>query len=183
LKGGEKMKNKKGFTLIELLVVIAIIGILSAIGLVALNGAREKARDAQRRSDLAQMRTAMTLYYDDHSSLYPGVTGGLPDESACVKGGAQAGVWAAGGLIVGDNKYLATVLTSPSCGDNAKGQYFYDANENLPTGATEFILYTQLEGSGGNYYYSINQNGNVVDVAETDSSQPACASAGGLCAQ
>ncbi|MFA6512309.1 MAG: prepilin-type N-terminal cleavage/methylation domain-containing protein, partial [Patescibacteria group bacterium] len=32
--------QKKGFTLIELLVVIAIIGILSAIGLVSLNGAR-----------------------------------------------------------------------------------------------------------------------------------------------
>ncbi len=57
--------QKKGFTLIELLVVIAIIGILSAIGLVSLNGAREKARDAQRKSDLSQIRTALVLYYDD----------------------------------------------------------------------------------------------------------------------
>lgn len=65
------MTNKKGFTLIELLVVIAIIGILSAIGLVSLNGAREKARDAQRKSDLSAFRTAVALYYDDNSSSYP----------------------------------------------------------------------------------------------------------------
>lgn len=37
---------RPGFTLIELLVVIAIIGILSAIGLVILNGARERVPDA-----------------------------------------------------------------------------------------------------------------------------------------
>ncbi|MFH0853737.1 MAG: type II secretion system protein, partial [bacterium] len=65
MKGGETKKMKKGFTLIELLVVIAIIGILSAIGLVSLNGAREKARDAQAKSDIGQMRTALTLYADD----------------------------------------------------------------------------------------------------------------------
>ncbi|MEK7519007.1 MAG: type II secretion system protein [Patescibacteria group bacterium] len=64
------MTNRKGFTLIELLVVIAIIGILSAVGLIALNGAREKARDSQRKSDLGQMRTGLALYYDTNNN-YP----------------------------------------------------------------------------------------------------------------
>lgn len=59
------MENrKKGFTLIELLVVIAIVGVLSAIGLVALTGARGKARDAKRISDLRQYALSYQNFFD-----------------------------------------------------------------------------------------------------------------------
>ena len=58
--------NKKGFTLIELLVVISIIGLLSTMAVVSLNDARIKARDAKRKADLAQVWTALQIYYDDH---------------------------------------------------------------------------------------------------------------------
>jgi prepilin-type N-terminal cleavage/methylation domain-containing protein len=63
-------KKEYGFTLIELLVVIAIIGLLSSLAVVSLNSARVKARDALRKADMAQMRTAVTMYYSDHNK-YP----------------------------------------------------------------------------------------------------------------
>jgi len=59
---------KKGFTLIELLVVIAIIAILASIVMVAMSGARNKARDARIQGDLSQVRTLAELINDDTGS-------------------------------------------------------------------------------------------------------------------
>ncbi len=59
-----------GFTLIELLVVIFIIGTLTAIILPNFVGSRQRARDARRKQDLADIKTALRLYYNDNQS-YP----------------------------------------------------------------------------------------------------------------
>jgi prepilin-type N-terminal cleavage/methylation domain-containing protein len=64
------MQEKKGFTLIELLVVIAIIGLLATLSVVALNNARERARDARRVSDIRQIQTALELYFNSTNG-YP----------------------------------------------------------------------------------------------------------------
>lgn len=58
-------KINLGFTLIELLVVVSIIGILTTLVFANLNAARERGRDAQRKSDLHGIRTALRLYYND----------------------------------------------------------------------------------------------------------------------
>lgn len=64
-------KNKKGFTLIELLVVISIIGTLAGLVLVSMGGARAKARDAQRKSNINALVKATQLYGVDHNDRYP----------------------------------------------------------------------------------------------------------------
>jgi general secretion pathway protein G len=61
---------QQGFTLIELLVVIVIIGLLTTLGVVNYLDARARARDAQRKSNLQQIQSALELYRSDQQS-YP----------------------------------------------------------------------------------------------------------------
>jgi prepilin-type N-terminal cleavage/methylation domain-containing protein len=77
--------GKRGFTLVELLVVIAIIGLLSTVAVVSMNGARVKARDAKRLSDVRQVQSALEVFYSVND-YYPRYDGG--GSVAC--GGAWA---------------------------------------------------------------------------------------------
>ncbi|MFA4873115.1 MAG: type II secretion system protein [Patescibacteria group bacterium] len=56
----------KGFTLIELLVVTGIIGLLATLAVVALNNARQKARDTKRLVDINAIRKAMAFKFDNN---------------------------------------------------------------------------------------------------------------------
>lgn len=58
-------KTEKGFTLIELLVVVAIIGILSSVVISYLSEVRAKARDSRRKSDLNQIKIALSMYFNE----------------------------------------------------------------------------------------------------------------------
>lgn len=69
-------KSTSGFTIVELLVVIVIIATLAAISLVAFNGVQQRARDSQRKSDIATMQKVLAIYYGDKNG-YPACNGGV----------------------------------------------------------------------------------------------------------
>ncbi|MCL5434895.1 MAG: type II secretion system protein GspG [Patescibacteria group bacterium] len=71
-----KIFDKKGFTLVELLIVVAIIGVLATLLMVNFVGVRQRARDAQRKSDLRQIQSALEIYRADNSA-YPLTVSGL----------------------------------------------------------------------------------------------------------
>ena len=77
-------KNKKGFTLIELLVVIAIIAILAVVVVLTLNPAEllRQARDSNRVSDFATLKSAIGLYSEDVATSSPLATAGTIFTSA-----------------------------------------------------------------------------------------------------
>jgi prepilin-type N-terminal cleavage/methylation domain-containing protein len=83
---------KKGFTLIEILIVVAIIGIMSAIVLAYMDGARAKGRDARRIAEIKQIEQALEVYFDS-CSRYP-----TPDP--------------VGGPLVGGSLYSNRIPTS-----------------------------------------------------------------------
>lgn len=65
---------KKGFTLIELLVVMAILGILATVSIANFRTSQAKGRDASRKSDIHQIRSALEAYVNDHGG-YPASSG------------------------------------------------------------------------------------------------------------
>ncbi len=65
--------KKQGFTLVEVLIVISIIALLAGITITAIGPARKKGRDAQRVSDLANIRIALALYKSANVT-YPNIT-------------------------------------------------------------------------------------------------------------
>jgi prepilin-type N-terminal cleavage/methylation domain-containing protein len=65
------MKHKSSaFTIVELIVVVAIIAILWTIGFISYSEHISWARDWQRQSDLAQIKSSMQLY-KQQKGVYP----------------------------------------------------------------------------------------------------------------
>ena len=155
----KKNKHQQGFTLIELLIVIAIIGILA--GLIGANfvTVRQRARDADRKTDIEQTRTALELYRTDQGTYPAPVSGNIV--GTC--GGA---------LSVGSVTYLQKIPCDPTGAGYNSGGYLYTTGG----GGTSYTLSACLEngndtgqnvtstapsgGSGtcssGKYYTTVN---------------------------
>ena len=146
-----KLKNRSGFTLIELLVVIAILGIMASIITYGLVGQQRKARDAQRKSDLKQVKNALEAAKSDcrNASFYPH-TGFQPVGSGRYNTLRTY-------LIDPDTKYLTTPINDPK--NTNPYQYLFESintpvlNSVCPdatggrtqAGMNDFVLRAKLE--------------------------------------
>ncbi|XOB46828.1 MAG: type II secretion system protein [Candidatus Nealsonbacteria bacterium] len=146
-------KKNKGFTLIELLVVIAIIGTLSGLVLVSLGGARSKARDVARQSDIRQIAAAMELQYSDDGQ-YPAVEVGVENPRITNTG------------LTTD--YLDPWPEDPGGGDDVpcnstKGAYCAVAND----AGGDYCIYAALENDK---FFAASDSGiSTLDTEPTDS--------------
>lgn len=66
------MAGQNGFTLIELLITLVLIGAMSGIAISLVNPVTQfqRARDVQRKSDAARIRSALEIYKADRG-IYP----------------------------------------------------------------------------------------------------------------
>lgn len=121
------LRLKKGFTLIELLVVIGIMAMVIAALFPNFMGARQRARDNQRKSDLKQIQNALELYKSDQSPpVYP--TTGALSVSLCIQ------CWASAVGCTG-NVYMRKLPCDPGSGATPT-PYIYTRN------ASDTLRYT-----------------------------------------
>ena len=70
----QNLKNRSrrgGFTLIEVLIVVVILGILAATVLPQFASSTANAKESALRTDLAQLRSQVSLYKFQHDGAFP----------------------------------------------------------------------------------------------------------------
>jgi prepilin-type N-terminal cleavage/methylation domain-containing protein len=81
--------KRRGFTLIEILVVIAIIASIIAMAIPNYLSARQRASDVKKKEEMAQLKNALRLYYNDYNQYPLGNLAGTV-MSGCGAGGTSA---------------------------------------------------------------------------------------------
>lgn len=119
-----KPSRSLSFTLIEILVVATIIGLLASIGAASYTQFTKQSRDAKRKADLEQIRSAIEMYRSNNNSYPTAVT---------IDCSSSAGITDAG------NTYLSKIPLDPKCSTYS---YYFTATAN------DYTLGAYLEGSG-----------------------------------
>jgi prepilin-type N-terminal cleavage/methylation domain-containing protein len=138
-------KHEKGFTLVELLIVIAIIAVLTLLGATNWITQQKKARDARRKADLEQLRSALEMYRTDTTTnVYPYK---LSDVTAIDKNLTMDNALAG---------YISPIpcdpIGKPNCAPDSAYHYMYTPGGT--PGGTTYTLSATLEFPVGTYTVS-----------------------------
>lgn len=126
-----KIFNKKSFTLIETLIVIAIIGILATVIIIALVGARDKAKDAKRKAEVTQVGRIF------------GVGCYMPDDGSEKEYDLVPLAEELKAKYPEYSKFFSTVPRDPKTGTETDSKYFYIVSED----GKKCAVYANLENT------------------------------------
>lgn len=162
------INNKPAFTLLELIIVIALIGIISSIGFYSYQGSQKKARDAQRKSDLQQVKKALEANKNDClAGSYYIYYGGVLEQT-------RFNVSLKNYFAGFNEKYLQTMVIDPknaypySYGFSVSSTY---TNNACPNPSTLLLTFR------GTKYYVLRALLEITTDPDTDKSYTACSTA------
>lgn len=112
-------RSTNSFTLLELLVVATIISLLTATGLVSYTSLSKNSRDARRKSDVAEIRTALEIYRSDNGYYPTSSSFSIPTDCTTTT------------LSSGEVIYLQKTSVDPLCNTSSPRYYTYTS---LPSG-------------------------------------------------
>lgn len=84
-----RLRKRRGFTLVELLVVAVVLAIFAAVVVPEFAGVTDESKVAALKSDLAVLRKAIDLYYQQHGH-YPGGAPSYPERCNGIPAGSFA---------------------------------------------------------------------------------------------
>ncbi len=147
----KKYLNKKGFTLVELLIVVSIIGVLTTLLMANFIGVRQRARDAQRKSDLRQIQSALELYRADQGS-YP--------TTSSLSGPNSVGNCDSGTSIKSPNNCSVSTYMTTVPKDPMGSLYFNSGNYYFSGDGTTYTLGACLENASDSQGTLSSPSGN-----------------------
>jgi general secretion pathway protein G len=121
----QKKSSQKGFTLLEMLITVSIIGILAAITSANLGGARTRARDTERVTEVSQIALAVEHYYNA-CRQYPAMLALTANNGTCPVG-------------VTLDSFITSIPTDPL--NNGTFVYVYAVNGTFD----DFVIKATLE--------------------------------------
>ena len=143
-------KKKKAFTLIEMIVVIAIIGILSTMLLTSVANVRKSSADARRKSNLENVRGAVTMYYSAKAA-WPVISGGW---DSLIHNGSNTGL--------SDFGYISDSIKADEDGDG-----LVDYIVGTCSAPCQIRLYSACEVTTGEGCSPDNKPGSGVTAGDT----------------